>query len=71
MACQRVISTHIQLTNYSLQLSGVCAKSSLTYLYGTNFVGVTDKCSFIYLLTTERLDAASHRWIAALSTYTF
>lgn len=40
------------------------------YLYGASFVVVTDN-PLTYLLTTAKLDAASHRWLAALSTYTF
>lgn len=30
-----------------------------------------DNNPLTYLLTTAKLDAASHRWLAALSTYTF
>lgn len=41
------------------------------YLYGANFVVVTDNNPLTYLLTSAKLDAASHRWLAALSTYTF
>lgn len=32
---------------------------------------VTDNNPLTYILTTARLDAARHRWLAALSTYTF
>lgn len=48
----------------------VCEKFH-DYLYGANFVVVTDNNPLTYLLTTAKLDAASHRWLAALSTYTF
>lgn len=41
------------------------------YLYGTNFVVVTDNNPLTYILTSAKLDAASHRWLAALSTYNF
>ncbi|KAK7881963.1 hypothetical protein WMY93_028137 [Mugilogobius chulae] len=41
------------------------------YLYGANFVVVTDNNPLTYILTSAKLDAASHRWLAALSTYTF
>ncbi|TKS67456.1 Retrovirus-related Pol polyprotein from transposon 412 [Collichthys lucidus] len=48
----------------------VCEKFH-DYLYGANFVVVTDNNPLTYLLSTAKLDAASHRWLAALSTYTF
>ena len=41
------------------------------YLYGNTFTVVTDNNPLTYLLTTAKLDAASYRWLAALSTYTF
>lgn len=41
------------------------------YLYGNKFTVVTDNNPLTYLLTTAKLDAASHRWLAALSTYSF
>lgn len=41
------------------------------YLYGTKFVVVTDNNPLTYILTSAKLDAASHRWLAALSTYDF
>ncbi|KAK7938973.1 hypothetical protein WMY93_002299 [Mugilogobius chulae] len=41
------------------------------YLYGASFVVVTDNNPLTYVLTSAKLDAASHRWLAALSTYTF
>lgn len=40
------------------------------YLYGTSFVVVTNN-PLTYILTSAKLDAASHRWLAALSTYDF
>ncbi len=41
------------------------------YLYGSQFTVVTDNNPLTYLLTTAKLDAASYRWLAALSTFTF
>lgn len=41
------------------------------YLYGSSFVVVTDNNPLTYILTSAKLDAASHRWLAALSTYDF
>lgn len=41
------------------------------YLYGNSFTVVTDNNPLTYLLTTAKLDAASYRWLAALSTFTF
>lgn len=41
------------------------------YLYGANFTVVTDSNPLTYILTSAKLDATSHRWLAALSTFSF
>ena len=41
------------------------------YLYGSEFQVYTDNMPLAYVLTTAKLDATGHRWIAALSNYTF
>ena len=41
------------------------------YLYGNSFTVVTDNNPMTYVLTTAKLDATGHRWIAALSSYNF
>lgn len=41
------------------------------YLYGANFTVLTDNNPLTYVLTSAKLDAAGHRWLAALSTYQF
>ncbi len=41
------------------------------YLYGSNFTVITDSNPLTYILTSAKLDATSHRWLAALSTYSF
>ena len=41
------------------------------YLYGSDFQVFTDNNPLTYVLTTTRLDATGHRWVAALSNYTF
>ena len=41
------------------------------YLYGAEFQVFTDNNPLIYILTTAKLDATGHRWVAALSNYTF
>ena len=40
------------------------------YLYGAEFQVFTDN-PLTYILTTAKLDATGHRWVAALSNYTF
>ena len=40
------------------------------YLYGSEFQVFTDN-PLTYVLTTAKLDATGHRWVAALSSYTF
>ena len=41
------------------------------YLYGTNFEVFTDNNPLTYVLTTAKLDATGHRWLAELSNYNF
>ncbi|KAK7881018.1 hypothetical protein WMY93_030607 [Mugilogobius chulae] len=41
------------------------------YLYGSDFTVVTDSNPLTYILTSAKLDATGHRWLAALSTYSF
>uniref|UniRef100_A0AAY4C672 Gypsy retrotransposon integrase-like protein 1 n=1 Tax=Denticeps clupeoides TaxID=299321 RepID=A0AAY4C672_9TELE len=41
------------------------------YLYGGRFEVHTDNNPLTYVLTTAKLDAVGHRWLAALSTYDF
>ena len=41
------------------------------YLYGSQFQVYTDDNPLTYVLTTSKLDATGHRWVAALSNYTF
>ena len=37
------------------------------YLYGSEFQVFTDNNPLTYVLTTAKLDATGHRWVAALS----
>ena len=48
----------------------VCEKFH-DYLYGHKFTVLTDNNPMSYALTSAKLDAASHRWLAELSTYDF
>ena len=41
------------------------------YLYGNQFIVVTDSNPLTYILTSAKLDATSYRWLAALSAFTF
>lgn len=41
------------------------------YLYGNVFTVVTDNNPLTYILKSAKLDAASYRWLAALSTFDF
>ena len=40
-------------------------------LYGAECEVLTDNNSLTYVLTTVKVDATSHRWVASLSNYTF
>ena len=41
------------------------------YLYGNKFQVRTDNNPLTYVLTTAKLDATGHRWLASLSNYNF
>jgi len=41
------------------------------YLYGGNFVVQTDNNPLTYVLSTAKLDATGHRWVAQLADYNF
>ena len=41
------------------------------YLYWAEFQVFTDNNHLTYVLTTAKLDATGHRWVAALSNYAF
>ena len=41
------------------------------YLYGNQFTAYTNNNPLTYVLTTAKLDAMGHRWVAALSQYNF
>lgn len=41
------------------------------YLYGSKFTVKTDNNPLTYVLTSAKLDATGHRWLADLSTYDF
>ena len=41
------------------------------YLYGNTFTVLTDNNPLTYVLTSAKLDATGHRWIAALASYNF
>ena len=63
--------------NYPVQkLEFLALKWAITdkfheYLYGSEFQVFTDNNPLTYVLTTAKLDATGHRWVAALSNYTF
>ena len=41
------------------------------YLYGSTFKVYTDNNPLTYVLTTAKLDAASHCWVTSLANYNF
>lgn len=41
------------------------------YLYGNTFTVIIDQNPLTYVLKSAKLDAASYRWLAALSTFDF
>ena len=54
----------------------LCLKWSVTekfhdYLYGNKFEVCTDNNPLTYVLSSAKLDATGHRWLAALSSFDF
>jgi transposase InsO family protein len=54
-----------------LALHWAVVKKFHDYLYGNQFLVTTDNNPVTYVLTTAKLDATGHRWLAALATYNF
>jgi transposase InsO family protein len=54
-----------------LALRWAVTKKFRDYLYGARFTITTDNNPLTYLLTTAKLDATGHRWLAELSTFNF
>ena len=54
-----------------LALKWAITDQSQEYLHSSEFQVYTDNGLLTYVLTTAKLDATGHRWVAALSNYTF
>ena len=54
-----------------LALKWAVTEKFYDYLYGQKFEVHTDNNPLTYILTTAKLDATSHRWLAALSIFDF
>ena len=54
-----------------LALKWAVTKRFHEYLYGNDFIVHTDNNPLMYILTTAKLDATGHRWVAALVAYSF
>ena len=64
--------TITQPTNWSFSLSsGLWLRSSHEYLYELTFNVHTDNNPLMFVLTTVKLDAVSHCWVASLADYNF
>ena len=58
------------------KLEFICLKWAVTdkfhdYLYGNNFTVYTDDNPLTYVLSSAKLDATGHRWLASLANYNF
>ncbi|MCG8044577.1 MAG: RNase H-like domain-containing protein [Candidatus Thiodiazotropha endolucinida] len=58
------------------KLEFLCLKWAVTdkfhdYLYGNQFTVYTDNNPLTYVLSTAKLDATSHRWLASLGSFNF
>ena len=54
-----------------LTLKWAVVKKFHEHLYGSTFDVYTDNNLLTYVLTTAKLDAASHHWVASLANYNF
>ena len=54
-----------------LALKRVVVEKFYEYLYGSTFDVYTENNPLTYILTTAKLDAASHHWVASLANYNF
>ena len=54
-----------------LTLKCAVVKQFHEYLYGLTFDVYTENNPLTYILTTAKLDAASHCWVASLANYNF
>ena len=54
-----------------LALKWAITKRFHEYLYGNNFMVYPNNNPLTYILTTAKLDATGHRWVAALAAYNF
>ena len=54
-----------------LALKWAVVKKFHEYLYGSTFDIYTDNNPLTYVLTTAKLDAASHHWVGSLANYNF
>lgn len=54
-----------------LSLKWAVTEKFFDYLYGAKFTVVTDNNPLTYVLTSAKLEAAGHRWLAALSSFDF
>ena len=54
-----------------ITLKWAVVKKFHEYLYGSTFNVNTDNNLLTYVLTTAKLDAASHHWVASLANYNF
>ena len=54
-----------------LSLKWAVTEKFQEYLYGKKFTVITDNNPLTYVLTTAKLDATGHRWVAALAAFDF
>ena len=54
-----------------LSLKWTISEKYHEYLYGNTFTVLTDNNPLTYVLTTAKLDATGHRWLATLAAYDF
>jgi hypothetical protein len=67
MACCTV---EIQVLEF-LDLKWAVTEEYHDYLYGNTFTVLTDNNSLTFVLTSAKLDATGHRWIADVALYNF
>ena len=60
-----------QHSSWNFSLKWAVTDKFKDYLYGAKFVVYTDNNPLTYVLSTAKLDATGHRWLAAFGAFDF
>ena len=73
-ACRSLSKTELKYLTHKLEfltLKWAITEQFHEYLCGNNYVIYIDSNPFTYILTSAKLDATGHHWVASLENYNF